>query len=178
MNQKIIVFMLVMFFAVSVQASEAIKLCVSCHGSTTSSNNEFPNLAGQNAEYIANQIKSFQSGERKDITMNSVASLVDDKLLAEISAYYAKQKPDSNGFDAELAAKGKDTFTSVCVACHGAKGLGSDQFARLATQKSAYLSNQLKAFRSGERKNSLMSEVASKLSDDEIAAVAEYLSSL
>jgi len=176
--KKIILLLAVLLFALPVQASEKAKLCMSCHGMTTSIANDFPNLAGQNVEYIANQIKNFQSGERQDPTMSAVALAVDMELLAEVSAYYAKQTPDKNSFDAALAAKGKKIFSSTCVACHGVEGLGDAQFARLATQKSIYLVKQLKAFRAGERKSSLMQGVASKLSDDDMLAVAEYLSSL
>jgi cytochrome c553 len=71
---------------------------------------------------------------------------------------------------------------AACTACHGPSGAGAPaQFPRLAGQFPEYISLQLKAFRSGERANDpnrTMRAVAEKLSDREIAAVAEYISGL
>jgi len=67
----------------------------------------------------------------------------------------------------------------TCVACHGADGVGkAPQYPNLAGQKEDYLIKQLKAFRSGERKDSNMEPLAQPLSDQDIAALAAYFSSL
>ena len=78
---------------------------------------------------------------------------------------------------ADIAA-GKAKVEAVCAACHGANGVSvSDTIPNLAGQKSAYLENQLKALKSGVRKNPVMNAIASQLSADEMANVAAYFAS-
>ena len=63
----------------------------------------------------------------------------------------------------------------ACVACHGADGIGkAPQYPNLQGQKAAYTEKQLKAFRSGERKDSNMNALAKPLSDEDIANFAAY----
>jgi cytochrome c553 len=63
----------------------------------------------------------------------------------------------------------------TCVACHGADGIGkAPQYPNLQGQKAPYLEKQLKAFRSGERKDPNMSAMAAPLSDEDIAKLAAY----
>lgn len=82
------------------------------------------------------------------------------------------------GVHAADAEAGKASAIS-CGACHGPVGISSNpQWPNLAGQKGAYLANQLKAFRSGERKNVLMGQMAAQLSDDDIANIAAYYSGL
>lgn len=76
------------------------------------------------------------------------------------------------------AAAGK-AKAAVCAGCHGAKGVSATpMFPNLAGQKAAYLEKQLKAFRSGTRKDPTMSGMAKPLSDADIANLAAYFSSL
>lgn len=76
------------------------------------------------------------------------------------------------------AAAGKSKSTA-CVACHGAEGISANgMWPNLAGQKSAYLIKQMKDFRDGKRKDPMMSPMASNLSDDDIANLAAYYSSL
>ncbi|TLS67916.1 cytochrome c4 [Mariprofundus erugo] len=159
-------------------AEKKLQVCSGCHGVETSSAPDIPNLAGQNAEYIFNQVKNFKAGTRKDFTMSLMVEAISDDDIKVVAAHYATITPAANTFDKALAAKGKEIFTSVCFACHGDKGLGGENIARIATQKSAYLIKQLKAFKSGARDNETMRDVASKLSEDQMKAVAEYESSL
>ncbi|MBN8969129.1 MAG: cytochrome c [Rhizobiales bacterium] len=63
----------------------------------------------------------------------------------------------------------------TCVACHGADGIGkAPQYPNLQGQKGAYLEKQLKAFRSGERKDASMTALAAGLSDKDIADLSTY----
>jgi len=90
--------------------------------------------------------------------------------------------------DAELVAVGKyvfnrgNQFTGLpsCASCHGAKGYGSPQLPRLAGQHPRYIEDQLKQFNKRERTNdnAVMHTVASKLSELETHAVAEYIATL
>lgn len=82
-----------------------------------------------------------------------------------------------NAQAADLAA-GK-TKASACIGCHGANGIGlSDEFPNLAGQKAAYLARQLKAFRSGERRNPTMQAMAKNLSDTDIEQLSAWFASL
>ena len=76
------------------------------------------------------------------------------------------------------AAAGK-AKSATCAGCHGADGISqNDLWPNLAGQKEGYLVAQLKAFRAGERQNPMMSPMAAPLSDDDIANLAAYFSSL
>jgi len=75
-------------------------------------------------------------------------------------------------------AAGKTKATS-CAMCHGAEGISAnDIWPNLAGQKPGYLVKQMKAFRDGDRKDPMMSPMASALSDDDIDNLAAYFSSL
>ncbi len=74
----------------------------------------------------------------------------------------------------EIVAK-----VGACVACHGADGIGkAPQYPNLAGQKAAYIEKQLRAFRSGERKDPNMSAMAKPLSDQDITDLAAYFENL
>lgn len=76
------------------------------------------------------------------------------------------------------AAAGKSKAAS-CAACHGAQGVSNNPaWPNLAGQKSLYLVNQLKAFRDGKRNEAVMSPMAKPLSDQDIADIAAFYSSL
>ncbi len=76
------------------------------------------------------------------------------------------------------AAAGKSK-SAVCAACHGAAGISAnDLWPNLAGQKPGYLAKQMKAFKDGSRKDPMMSPMAAPLSDDDIANLAAYFSSL
>ena len=159
-------------------AEKKMQICIGCHGTDTSSAGDIPNLAGQNAKYIFNQVQNFKNGTRDDFTMTMMVEAISDEDIQKISEAYAKITPKTNKTDAKLAAKGKMIFDDVCFACHGATGLGDENIARLASQKSLYIVKQLKAFKSGARKNDSMPDVAAELSDEDMKAVAEYISGL
>ena len=79
---------------------------------------------------------------------------------------------------ADLAA-GKARVEAVCAACHGANGVSvADNIPNLAGQRVAYLENQLRALKSGTRKNAVMNAMAAQLSADDIVNVAAYFGSL
>ena len=69
--------------------------------------------------------------------------------------------------------------SSVCVACHGVSGISSNPlWPNLAGQQKGYLEKQLKSFRSGERKDPLMSPMALNLNDNDIQNLAAYYNSI
>jgi cytochrome c553 len=67
----------------------------------------------------------------------------------------------------------------ACAACHGNNGVSLiPSYPNLAGQKEQYLVASIKAYRDGGRKNPIMTQMAANLSDDDIANLAAYFSSL
>lgn len=162
--------------------------CFLCHGAQGESTSEvFPRLAGQHAEYIAKQLAAFQSGQRKSTAMAPmVEKLTPDEMLA-LGRYYEKLSvPREEPKNPQLAAVGRYIFTNgnpysgvpACASCHGTTAQGAANLPRLAGQFSGYLHNQLKSFNKRERTNdnAVMHAVVEKMTELEMAAVAEYLS--
>lgn len=164
--------------------------CFLCHGlNGESASAVFPRLAGQHAEYLSKQLNDFKSGRRKSDTMKPQ---VDDLTPAEMKAlgsyFESKVVGPRKGKDGELLAVGKyifnrgNTFSGLpsCASCHGERGLGTPLLPRLAGQHPRYTEDQLKQFNSRERNNdnAVMHTVASKLSELERHAVAEYIATL
>lgn len=164
--------------------------CFLCHGMEGESASPiFPRLAGQHSEYIAKQLSEFKSGKRKSDTMKPQA---DDLTPAEMKAlgiFFEGKKPSARpARDPELLAVGKFIFSRgnqfsgvpACSTCHGPKGLGTPQLPRLAGQHPRYTEDQLKQFNTRERNNdnAVMHTVASKLTEFERNAVAEYIATL
>lgn len=84
----------------------------------------------------------------------------------------------ANAVAAGDAAAGK-TKAAPCGACHGATGVSAAaNFPNLKGQKDAYMVKQLKAFRSGDRKDPMMAPMAKPLTDADIDNLAAYFSSL
>ena len=73
-----------------------------------------------------------------------------------------------------------DTNTPACIGCHGPAGAGNAAagYPRIGSQPAPYVEAQLQAFRSGARKGPMMSKVAARLTDDQIRALASYVSGL
>ncbi len=68
---------------------------------------------------------------------------------------------------------------AACAACHGANGISANPiWPNLAGQKGPYIVAQLKAFKSGARKNAIMQPMAGGLSDADMENLAAYYSSL
>jgi len=157
---------------------EKAGMCFGCHGAEGNSKNaNFPGLAGQKPAYIANQLRAFRKGTRKNGMMQNMAANLTDQEINDLAAYFASVKYKSAGGDSELAIKGKSR-APMCFGCHGDKAKGMGVTPRLAGQYPAYLQRQLQAFKSGTRKNGPMSGIAKMLSDEEIKAVTEYMGSL
>lgn len=173
-------------------APVATTLCAACHGADGNSVLSMnPNLAGQHPEYIAKQLADFKSGERKSPVMAGMAAMLSEEDMANMGAYFGSQASKggaaaSNGAGSvgEKIYRGgiADTGVPACASCHGPNGAGIPvQYPRLAGQSAEYTTVQMNAFRTGERANDaakVMRMVASKLSDQDIAAVADYIQGL
>ena len=95
--------------------------------------------------------------------------------LALLSCSAVAQTPPPK---ADLAA-GKARVEAVCAACHGANGISvADNIPNLAGQRVPYLEAQLRALKSGARKNAVMGAIAAQLGSEDIVNVAAYFGSL
>lgn len=155
--------------------------CANCHGENgISVGPAVPNLAGQNAAYLLEQIRKFGSGERKDQFMQGLIKVLKDEERAQAAAYYASLSVPPSKADAAQAARGKELFNKLCVRCHGPEARGHETFPRLAGQKMQYLQTSITRYRDGTgiRNNQLMAIATSPLKDEDIKAIANYLTQL
>jgi cytochrome c553 len=171
-------------------AARGIPACASCHGDKGNSTIvQNPKLAAQHEAYLVKQLNDFKSPQRNNAVMTTIAKALSDEDIKNVAAYLNAQ-PLKPG-----AAKNKDTIdlgkkiyragiadkkVPACAGCHGPGGAGIPaQFARLGAQHQEYTVVQLTNFRSGARSNSVpMVDIAQRLSDEEIRAVADYIAGL
>jgi cbb3-type cytochrome c oxidase subunit III len=165
-------------------------VCAACHGADGNSGTPtYPKLAKQHPEYIVKQLQEFKSGKRENAIMKGFASALSDEDMKNI-AYWVTSKEAKPGFakEKDLVVLGEriyrggiaDRQVPACAGCHSPNGAGiPSQYPRLSGQHADYAIAQLTAFRDGVRKNSIqMTQVAAKLNDREIKAVADYVSGL
>jgi cytochrome c553 len=175
----------------SAAVSKAVNLCSTCHGPYgVSVSPEFPNLAAQNAGYLAMQLKAFQEHARAEKAahdfMWGIAGPLDGETIAGLAKYYSEQKPAApRPGSPELVAKGKALFDKgapdrgilACTTCHGPNAQGVSDFPRLASQNATYVVRQLEAIQSAARAAPVMHGIVQNLSPEEIVAIAEFVQS-
>ncbi len=174
------------------------QVCAACHaadGNSVAPAN--PKLAGQPANYITKQLHNFKQGMmepnkdggRKNPVMGAMTATLSDEDMLNLGAYFSAKTAKSGTAKAPYDAgqkvyRGGNSATGLpaCAACHGPAGAGLPaQYPRLGGQHADYVLAQLKAFRSGERANDagkVMRTIANKMSDQEMLAVANYVSGL
>jgi cytochrome c553 len=168
--------------------SKVTSVCQNCHGPQGDSvSATFPRLNGQQADYIAAQLKSFRSQNRSDpharAYMWGMASQLDDGMIDGLAKYFAAQKPTQPQSGGALAADGKNIYMNgadaqnipACQACHGEHGEGNSVIPRLAGQHAYYLKSQLEAFRSTLRENDVMHANTKDMTNSQIEALVSYL---
>ena len=185
-------------------AARGILACASCHGaagnSTIPAN---PNLAAQPHEYLVKQLTDFAPKDAQSkparggpngapSVMAPFASLLTPEDRQNIAYYLAQQplNPDTAGTATNEATMERgqhiwrgglpDRKVPACAGCHSPNGAGvPGAFPRLAGQHPSYIAEQLKLFRSNERaNNAIMHQIADRMSDADIAAVADYAAGL
>lgn len=166
--------------------------CAGCHGADGNSvNPEWPKLAGQHVKYVVKQLQNFKDMDRVNNLMNGLAAALSQEDMEDLAAYYESQALAPAQADPGLVELGKQVFRggnlqtglSACTGCHGPNGNGNPAagFPSLAGQHAQYTETQLKSYRTAERANDpgqMMRNVASRMTDEEIKAVASYIQGL
>ncbi|HZD54007.1 MAG TPA: c-type cytochrome [Woeseiaceae bacterium] len=168
--------------------------CAACHGPEGNSvNPAWPSLAGQSAKYIVHQLQAFKSGDRSDPLMTPQAMTLSEEDMHNLAVYYASQESAPKTVaDAATVDKGEalfrggkaETGAAACMACHGPTGRGNPAAAypMLRGQYATYVAKQLRDYASGRRKSDqptrVMREIASRLSEADMLAVASYVQGL
>ncbi len=168
-------------------------LCAACHGADGNSLNPlWPNLAGQHASYIVQQLKGLQSEVRTDATMSPMAAPLSEQDMVDLAAYFSSQTKKMGLTNPELKAQGekiyrggnKETGVAACIACHGPQGNGNPaaKYPSVGGQNALYTKKQLMDYKNGVRKPEgnaiMMHNIALKMSDEEMQAVTNYMQGL
>jgi len=167
--------------------------CAACHGADGNSlAPTFPKLAGQHESYLLKQLNDIKSGARSVPTMAGQLDAMSEQDLADIAAHFAAQAATQGVAKEELVELGESVYragirekgVAACTACHSPTGAGNGpaKYPMLSGQHADYIAAQLRAFRNDERTNDgdtrIMRDVAARLSDRELDAVASYASGL
>jgi cytochrome c553 len=164
-------------------------LCASCHmdNGWGKKDGSFPVIAGQHQKVLLKQLEDIRTRKRENPTMfpfSDAQTMGGDQAMMDVTAYIASMKPNpSPGVgDGKQLALGKNLYEKRCVQCHGETGIGNSDalYPRISNQHYAYLLRQLIWIRDGYRKNShpLMLDNVKGLSNDELSAIADYVSRL
>lgn len=150
--------------------------CHGCHG-VPNYKNAYPNysvpkLGGQSAQYLANALKAYASGERPHQTMHSQAVTLSDQERADIAAYLQGELVQP----AQEAVGAPPPATQTCVACHGPQGAKtiSPDYPILAGQYADYIVQALKDYKSGGRKNPVMAGIIAGVDESDFDSIAEF----
>jgi cytochrome c553 len=175
--------------------------CVACHGAGGNSvNDQWPNLAGQNAAYIVGQLKHFHDKTRinDNGVMAGMAAALSDQDMQDLGAYFAQQTPvgleaDPSYWQAgEKLYRGGDSARAIpaCMACHGPVGRGNPAagYPMLRAQHAVYTMQQLGDYAADKRYTrndkgdsnggpnaEIMHTIASRLTQQDIRNVASYV---
>jgi cytochrome c553 len=174
-----------------------VAYCEVCHGVAAQGFHGYypiPRLAGQQTEYLENQLQAFVERRRTNNIMFNVGHVLSPAMIAALAADFHDLNPKPlGGGPKDLMAGGKKIFEEgipaadvpACSSCHGADAKGNGAFPRLAGQLFDYVTSKLKNWDKERKQNpaqpdtsALMQPIAHKLNDAQIKAVAAYLSYL
>lgn len=168
----------------------SINVCAACHSSDGSRGSAAnPIIAGQHPDYLVKQLAEYKAGSRKHPVMQAMASALSEADMRNVAAFYAsKQSRPGFAKNKDMASLGEriwrggvaEKSVPACSGCHGPNGAGIPaQYPRLGGQHADYVETQLVAFRTGTRQNNpAMTDIAAKLNDREIKALADYAAGL
>ncbi len=174
-----------------------IGYCKDCHGPSAQGYDGYfpiPRLAGQQTEYLENQLRAFIEHRRTNNIMFNVAHSLSPGMLAALAAHFKGLNPTPiGGAPMQFVAMGRKIFqdgvpdanVAACAACHGPEATGSGQIPRLAGQLYPYVIKELVNWGKERGQNpakpdtsAIMSPVAHSLTRSQIEAVAAYVSYL
>ncbi|HLX17263.1 MAG TPA: c-type cytochrome [Bradyrhizobium sp.] len=174
-----------------------IDYCKTCHGLSGQGfrgSVPMPRLAGQQPEYLQNQLQAFIERRRNNPVMFNVAHVLTPQIEKALAEQFKELNPKPlGGGPGGNAAEGKKIYEEgipksdvpPCASCHGPDAKGRDAFPRLAGQLSDYMYRKLTNWdkeRGQDKANpdnsAIMGPIAHNLADTQIKAVAAYLSNL
>ena len=177
----------------SIQAR--VQGCVTCHGQRGqgTDNGYFPRIAGKPAGYLYNQLVAFKNGTRHYSPMNYLVAYLPDAYLREIAGYFAKEQPPFAAqtvtpAEPSVIARGQqlvrngdaDKIIPACITCHGERLTGMEPgIPGLVGLRPTYIIAQLTRWQVGDRhaiEPDCMKRIANRLSNDDMVAVAAWLS--
>jgi cytochrome c553 len=170
--------------AADADIEQKAQACAACHGPHgQSSIATTPSLAGQTSRYLFEELRDFKAGRRDSPTMTPIATTLSAGDMQAFADYFSAQRPMSSNAatDAATVAQGRSIATSaLCTMCHAGDLTGQNEVPRVAGQQQAYVAKQLENFRDGHRTNDggTMQAVAHGITDPQIEALAQYVSSL
>lgn len=173
----------------------AASVCTSCHGADgNSTNSAWPKIAGLDPDYALKQLYAYQQGAegcRQNGVMEAIIKQLSDRDLLNIVAYFGSQTMSTGVAEPEPLTLGEQIYRAgikqrqitACMACHGprGRGLASAKIPHIAGQHADYVVAQLKAYQSQARctdANNMMRTLASRLTNEDMLAVANYIQGL
>jgi cytochrome c553 len=167
-----------------------VRNCTWCHGTSAQGYTTAPRLAGQKPQYTENQLLSFSEHIRdnpysKQYMWGAAANL-SPQMAHDFATYFSTLPAEpANDGNPNLIEEGKaiydlgkaDSNIVSCLVCHGPNGEGFEGIPRLGGLSYSYLKGRLEQWSEGFHAAAKpMPRIANKLSPDEIAALASYLS--
>jgi cytochrome c553 len=171
--------------------------CKDCHGPSAQGYRGYmpiPRLAGQQPQYLENQLRAFIEHRRTNNIMFNVAHALKPGMVKALAESFHKLNPPPiGGGPRGLVAAGKNIFENgvpdaniaACAACHGPEATGTGEIPRLAGQLYPYVIKELTSWGKERGQNpairdtsAIMSPVAHSLSRPQIEAVAAFVSQL
>ena len=195
LNKLIIAVLLIVFFAAPALAGELgnvnVRNCTWCHGPSAQGYLPAPRLAGQKYQYLVKQLRSFSEHGRNNpfsrMYMWPAAANVSPQAARYLASYLSKLSPKTaDDGNRELVSMGRAIYQEgvpnsnivACVACHGPRAQGFAEIPRLGGLSYSYLQKRLEQWHEGYDAAAMhpMPHVSSKLSPNQMAALASYLS--
>jgi cytochrome c553 len=164
--------------------TEKAQLCTACHGDNGSPQQKTtPVIWGQYQGYLYLQLRDYKSGSRKNDIMSPIAQSLERDDMMALAQYFSQQKwPDLRQPRAPAAVAERASRVNIavgCTGCHQGQYQGEGTQPRLAGQIKDYLAQTMIDFRNGGRANNPgMTDLMKVISEDDIAAMAEYLAGL